>query len=185
MDKKLLKKLYSRHARTQRVVYENHCDRLMHIIMRYVSDIPYAEEALQDTFIQIFDKIHQFDHKKGSFKNWSHKIAVNQALMKLRKISSNKFRAIDLIATREVIHNHGLENLNYYDLIEKVEDLKPKQKALIKLRLIEGLEFHEISELLNISIINSRKILSRARTNLIENIESSNENSINLRSNQL
>lgn len=185
MDKKFLKKLLQRHARTQRALYDIHCDRLMNIIVRYVRDIPYAEEVLQDTFIQIFDKIQQFDQEKGHFKNWSHKIAVNQALMKLRTINRNKFQVADLIESRNMINNQGLDNLNYEDLLEKVETLSPKQSALIKLRLIDGYEFQEISELLGISISNSRKILSRARNILSDKIETADHSHIDVRTNQL
>lgn len=185
MEKKLLHKLYKRHAQTQRAVYDAHGERLMHIIVRYVIDIPYAEEVLQDTFIQIFDKIQQYDPQKGTFNNWSHKIAVNQALMKLRKINSNKFKVTDLVESRDIINNNGLDNLNYEDLLLKVETLSPKQNALIKLRLIEGYEFQEISELLGISISNSRKILSRARNILSEQLETKDHNHIDIRTNQM
>ncbi len=42
-----------------------------------------AEDNLQDGFILIFDKIHQFQFK-GSFEGWAKRVVINNVLQKYR-----------------------------------------------------------------------------------------------------
>ncbi len=175
LDSTILNKLKSRHGKSQRYVYEQHCDRLMNVVARYIQSIQHAEETLQDTFIQIFDKIEQYDPDKGKFESWTHRIAVNQALMHLRKVKASKIKFSDLNETQRIISNEALENFDYEQLLEVIDDLDEKYATLIKLRVIEGYEFSEIAEKLGLNESYARKILSRARRQLAKNLNNSED----------
>lgn len=175
MDSTILKKLQGRHGKSQRYVYEQHCDRLMRVVARYIPAIQHAEEALQDTFIQIFDKIEQYDPNKGKFESWTHRIAVNQALMHLRKAKAAKIKFSDLNETQKIISNEALDNFDYEQLLGVIERLDEKYATLIKLRLIEGYEFSEIAERLGLNESYARKILSRARRQLAKSLNNSED----------
>lgn len=180
MEKNQLKLLIKQNQLAQKEVYYEHCDRLMYVILRYVKRMSDAEEVLQDSFVNIFKKIKQFDADRGSFNTWSHRIAINQSLMFIRK-KGLKFQVIDDDITNIESHivNDGLEQLKLNDLLKKIDNLDEKYRTILSLKLIEGYEYKEISNLLKIQEATTRKIFSRARKKLINVIEVSENQSIN------
>jgi len=175
LDKNQLKLLLKQNQQAQKEVYYEHCDRLMYVIVRYVKRMSDAEEVLQDTFFKIFSKIKQFDLNRGSFNTWSHRIAINQSLMFIRK--GVKFQVVedDILSIESQIVNDGLEQLKLDDVINQIETLDEKYRTILTLKLIEGYEYREISNLLKIQEATTRKIFSRARKKLMDVI-SVNEN---------
>ena len=69
------------------------------------------------------------------------------------------------------IVNDGLEQLKLDDLIHKIDKLDEKYRTILSLKLIEGYEYKEISNLLKIQEATTRKIFSRARKKLIKIIK--------------
>ena len=53
------------------------------ICLRYAGNHYDAEDIMQEGFIKVFEKIHQFGFK-GAFEGWIRKIMVNTALEKYR-----------------------------------------------------------------------------------------------------
>ena len=67
-------------------LYMEYADYLTGVCTRYISDEDMVKDVLQESFIQIFTQIHQFEYRgKGSLKAWITKITINEALMQLRK----------------------------------------------------------------------------------------------------
>ncbi len=145
----------------------------MRVILRYLSSVYDAEEVLQDTFIKIFDKIEQFNPKKGQFESWTRRIAINQALIRIRQNKAIKIKLTDLHATQEIITNDALTKFSYKELLHKIDKLDQKHATLIKLRLIDGYKFCEIAKMLDLKEAYARKILSRARQKLIKKLGTS------------
>ena len=58
--------------------------RLIHSVQRITRDREDAEDALQDAFLSAFIHIRNFDGR-SSFSTWLTRIAINSALMTLRK----------------------------------------------------------------------------------------------------
>lgn len=168
MEKNQLKLLIKQNQNAQKEVYYAHCDRLMYVILRYVKRMDDAEEILQDTFFKIFSKIKQFDDSRGAFNTWTHRIAVNQSLMFLRK--AVKFQVVedDFSNIESQISNDGFEQLKLEDLLKKIDSLDEKYRTILSLKLVEGYEYKEISNLLKIQEATTRKIFSRARKKLID-----------------
>lgn len=140
----------------------------MYVINRYVKAVNDAEEILQDTFISIFRNIKQFDSNKGSFNTWTHRIAINQSLMFIRKKRKVTIVESDLSQLQNHISNSGLENLHLEDLLKEIDKLDEKYRTILTLRLIEGYDYAEISSLISIQEATIRKIFSRARKKLID-----------------
>lgn len=167
MEERIRQLLLSEDPPTQKRVYYDHCDRLMAVIYRYIGSVVEAEEVLQDVFLIIFEKIDQFDPEKGAFAAWSHRIAINSALMFLRKKKNMVFTQEDLagfrLAEKLITHPDQMEqaDLDYY--INKLPD---KSAVVFRLKAIEGYKHQEIAEMLGIKMDASRAIYSRAREKL-------------------
>ena len=167
MDIKTLRLLRAADPPTQKRVYYQHCDRLMAVIFQYLGSVADAEEVLQDIFLTIFEKIEKFDPQRGSFSAWSHRIAINKALMFLRKKKQMRFTYEDL--TNLPISNHLTTSPNQMeqtDLEYYIKKLSGKSAVVFRLKAIEGYKHEEIAKLLGIRSDASRAIFSRARKQL-------------------
>lgn len=145
------------------------------VCLRLSSSREDAKDNLQDTFIQVFDKIKQFKNK-GSFEGWVRRIATNVCLAKMRK---SKFFVIadEKIPEEEQEESWDKEDLVIYD-IEKIKDIiytmPDAYKTIFNLYVIEEYSHKEIAEMVGISIGTSKSNLSRAKNWLRNELRKNN-----------
>ena len=72
-----------RNPGAQRELYDMFKTKMFGICLRYAGNYDDAQDILQEGFIKVFEKIHQFGFK-GAFEGWIRKIMVNTALEKYR-----------------------------------------------------------------------------------------------------
>lgn len=176
MKAHILKRLVKNDAATQKAVYYLHADRLMSIVLRYVPTVAEAEDVLQESFVKIFEKIKQFDPARGKFESWSARIAINFALMYLRKKRKLEFYEEDLHAHYLETKNSAESKLESEDLLKLLNELDEKYAVVFKLKVIDGYKHKEIADLLGINIEASKTIYSRARKKLIQLIQTRDHN---------
>ena len=137
-----------------------------------------AEDVLQETFLKAFEHLNQFQGN-SKFYTWIVRIAVNQALMKLRKRKSDRAVSLDEqldtgedTVAREIAawdenpeQRYSREELNHI-LTSAVDDLTPIYRAVFVLRDIEELSTEETAEALNLSVPAVKSRLLRARLQL-------------------
>jgi len=134
--------------------------------MTYTTNKDEAADVLQEGFIKIFRKIHQFNFE-GSLEGWVRKIIVNTALENYRK----KAREIENLNEYYIEETESEIDLSEYstnEIIEMVNHLPPKAQIVLKLYAVEGYSHQEISNILNISEGTSKSQLNRARKLLKE-----------------
>jgi RNA polymerase sigma-70 factor, ECF subfamily len=141
-----------------------------------------AEDVLQDAFMKAYEHLGGFQgHSR--FYTWIVRIAVNEALMKLRKRKGDRFVSLDEPmdtgeeeVKREVAVWEGNPEDQYskeelqHILNEAVETLKPDFRTVFTLRDIEELTTEETAEALGISIPAVKSRLLRARLALREKL---------------
>ena len=141
-----------------------------------------AEDVLQETFMKAYEHLDQF---KGDskFYTWIVRIAVNQALMKLRRKKTDRSVSIDEnidtgedTVVREIAvwdenpeQQFGREELGQI-LDEAVQSLRPAFRTVFVLRDIEELSTEETAEALGISVPAVKSRLLRARLQLREKL---------------
>src|SRR5215468_10430277 len=141
-----------------------------------------AEDVLQETFLKAYEHLDQF---KGDskFYTWIVRIAVNQALMKLRRRKNDKSVSLDeTIDTGEdtVVREIAAwgedpeERFSREELGEildnAIEDLEPLYRSVFVLRDIEELSTEETAEALGLSVPAVKSRLLRARLQLREKL---------------
>ena len=155
--------------------YEGKIFRLAQHITQNRED---AEDVLQETFLKAFEHLDQFQGN-SKFYTWIVRIAVNQALMKLRKRKTDKTVSIDENidtgednVAREIAawdenpeERYSREELNEI-LNSAVESLAPPYRTVFLLRDIEELSTEETAEALDLSIPAVKSRLLRARLQL-------------------
>ncbi len=141
-----------------------------------------AEDVLQETFLKAYSHLADFQGN-SKFYTWLVRIAVNEALMKLRRRRSDRTVPLDdPIDTgedellREIAvweenpeQQYSREELGHL-LDEAVESLKPAYRTVFVLRDIEELSIEETAEALSLSISAVKSRLLRARLQLREKL---------------
>jgi RNA polymerase sigma-70 factor (ECF subfamily) len=141
-----------------------------------------AEDVLQETFLKAYSHLDSF-HGDSKFYTWIVRIAVNEALMKLRKRRSDKSVPLDEpidtgedVVAREIAvwdenpeDTYSREELGRI-LDEAVQSLKPAYRTVFILRDIEEMSIEETAEALNLSISAVKSRLLRARLQLREKL---------------
>jgi RNA polymerase sigma-70 factor (ECF subfamily) len=155
--------------------YEGKIFRLAQHITQNRED---AEDVLQETFLKSYEHLDQF---KGDarFYTWIVRIAVNQALMKLRKRKSDRTVSIDEeidtgedtvareIAAWDENPEQQFSREEMQSILNKAVDaLPPIYRAVFVLRDVDELSTEETAEALDLSIPAVKSRLLRARLQL-------------------
>jgi RNA polymerase sigma-70 factor, ECF subfamily len=141
-----------------------------------------AQDVVQDAFLKAYQNLEQFQ-ENSKFYTWLVRIAVNEALMKLRKRRNDRTVSLDEdVETeegsmpREVAdwspnpeQLYGQSELG--DILKKtVQGLPPGFRTVFVLRDVEGLSTEETAEMLGLSIPAVKSRLLRARLQLRERL---------------
>jgi len=141
-----------------------------------------AEDVLQETFMKAYEHLDQFQGN-SKFYTWIVRIAVNQALMKLRRKKTGKTVSLDETidtgedtVVREIAtwdenpeQRFSREELNEI-LDSAIQGLEPPYRSVFVLRDIEELSTEETAEALGLSIPAVKSRLLRARLQLREKL---------------
>ena len=141
-----------------------------------------AEDVLQETFLKAFEHLGNFQGN-SKFYTWLVRIAVNEALMKLRKRKSDRTVPLDEpvdtgdeTVVREIAvwdqdpeTKYSQEELGGI-LKEAVESLRPAFRTVFVLRDIEELSTEDTAQALGISVPAVKSRLLRARLQLREKL---------------
>src|SRR6266705_436766 len=141
-----------------------------------------AEDVLQETFMKAYEHLDQF---KGDskFYTWIVRIAVNQALMKLRRRKTDKSVSLDETidtgedtVVREIAawgedpeQQFSREELGGV-LDTAIQSLEPLYRSVFVLRDIEELSTEETADALELSVPAVKSRLLRARLQLRERL---------------
>jgi len=150
------------HESAYRYLVDAHADLLMGICVRYLRDFQKAEDAVQETYIQIFRSIHAFDIH-GSLPAWMCKIAVNCCLKELRKTKRLSFSEDEAVFDQMVEMPEVIEKLKSEDILVLMDKLPHHYRIIFNLHIVEGYSHKEISDMLDIQESLSRTKLTRAR----------------------
>ena len=125
-------------------------------------------KQLQDTFIKVFDKIHQFDPRKGKLESWIRRIAINLALNAIRDKKMTFVEAKMDIPQEE--ENPAFQDLSEEKILGLIGELPVGYKTVFNLYVIDGYSHKEIASQLNISLSTSKTQLFKAKRILQEKI---------------
>ncbi len=154
--------------------YERKIFRLTQNITQNRED---AEDAMQEAFLKAYEHLQTFEGN-SRFYTWLVRIAVNQALMKLRKRRPNVVSLDEEVDTGEdmvprEVEDWGPSPADRYAQTELSEiltkvigELDPPFRIVFQLRDIEELSTEETAEALGLSVPAVKSRLLRARLKL-------------------
>lgn len=151
-------------------LYKLYYKAMYNTSLRIVNDSALAEDIMQESFLKAFEKITSYN-KKVSFGAWLKKIVINKSLDEIKK---NK---IETDTIDDNLSNKIAEKVNNYDfdyelkteqIKNAIEQLPEGYRIVLSLKLIEGYDHDEISQILKIKSSTSRSQCARARQKLVE-----------------
>jgi len=172
---------------TERLIlkYQN---RIYNAILRICANPDDAAELTQDTFVKVIENIDKF-RGRSSFYTWAFRIGVNLTLNYCQRKARIGFRSLDAEDNEDngqakqvlkefladdsspnpavVAANKELGEI----VVDALMKLREEQRVVVVLRDIEGMNYAQIAEVLDIELGTVRSRLSRARSNLREIIE--------------
>jgi RNA polymerase sigma factor (sigma-70 family) len=170
-ENQLIKACIREDAASQKEVFDRFSGRMLTVCLRYARNAADAEDILQDAFIKVFDKMHQFKFE-GSFEGWIRRIVVNTALKKysLRRYEKEVVGYEVKEKDESSIEPSAYSDLTAKDLLDLINALPSGYKLIFNLYVIEGYQHDEIAEMLGIQPGTSRSQLVKARNMLQKQI---------------
>ncbi|WP_339665686.1 RNA polymerase sigma factor [Maribacter arcticus] len=151
-------------------VYNRYYKAMFNTALRIVKDTAQAEDIMQESFLSAFTKLHTF---KGevTFGSWLKRIVINNSIHQYRKQQKKNEVALDEVLYKVedndgIASDHVFTELKAQKVMETMKDLKDNYRISLTLHLIEGFDYEEISEIMNISYANCRTTVSRAKESL-------------------
>ncbi len=157
----------------------------------YVRDQAVAEDVAQETWLAVLQGLDRFEGR-SSLKTWMFRILTNRAITRAKRerrstpfsalaaddgpaVDPSRFLPADDPEApggwRQGLHSWSdlpdevlLAGETRAKLLEAIDRLPDSQRAVITLRDIEGLSAHEVDDLLELTDVNQRVLLHRARS---------------------
>lgn len=180
----LIEKLIAKDKKTYKLFIENNKQKIIRICYSFVFNQQDAEDLAQEVFIELYLSLDKF-RNESNIETWLYKIATNKSIDFIRKKNRKKRVAflISIFNLNQKEYNqvqeisNPIRDLESKEKLEQIfnaiNSLKEKQKIALTLNKIEGLSYHQIAEILDISIVAVDSLIRRAKKKL-ENILENN-----------
>ncbi len=151
-------------------VYNRYHHAMYNTAIRIVKDTAEAEDVMQESFITAFSKLDSL--KDGAtFGSWLKRIVINNSISQFNK--SKRFVPIQENLYGEEteeetysVSSDDFSNTQVAEIINCMDQLNSNYSQILTLHFIEGFDYEEICEILNISYANCRTMISRAKESL-------------------
>lgn len=175
-------------------------DRLFGVCLRMLADADEARDMTQEAMVRIIQGLHQFN-ARSKLSTWMIRVAMNACLTGLRRKKLRRHASLDADGGPSRQGRRTSDNLasgpttgtaghapshaamepdpaKSVELAEErrtlyaaLERLEPEQRAMLILRDMQGLDYRQIAEVLDVPEGTVKSRLFRARTALRERFE--------------
>ncbi len=151
-DYKLISQIKQGEDKAFTILVNRWYKRIYNYAYRYKNDDSFAQEIVQKTFIQLYQKVDQLKDER-KFKPWFYRIAHNLCVSEGRSISRKKkwmFSTDKLPNIIDAVNQQSICEKNEKSRLvsQALESIPEEQKQVIILKEYEGLKFREIAETL-------------------------------------
>jgi RNA polymerase sigma-70 factor (ECF subfamily) len=152
-------------------LFQTHRKRVYSVCLQMTKDIAEAEDLTQEAFLQVFRTVGSF-RGESAFSTWLYRVAVNTVLMKLRRRKAPPIVSLDEPVSSEtpsLRRDVGRDDLNLSGVVDRItlrramQELPEGCRQIFALHEVEGYQHHEIAEMLDCSVGNSKSQLHKAK----------------------
>ncbi len=153
-------------------LHKRHRERMFRVARRITRHREDAQDAVQESFLSAYVHLGKFD-ERARFSTWLTRIAINAALMKVRKNRTSRKVEVedaadavglsDSVPNPEETYARTEQKAALRDAIAK---LRPRLQNVVELHDLREYSLHEIAEALGISVTAAKARLFHARAAL-------------------
>ena len=141
-----------------------------------------AEDISQEVFVQVYESIHTFKGE-AKFSTWLYKITVTKTMDHIRRKKRKKRFAFiqslfgmndEIVHDPPDFHHPGValdKKETAAELFKAIDQLPENQKIAFTLTKLEGMNYQEVSEIMNTTVPSIESLLHRAKNNLKKLLE--------------
>ena len=137
----------------------DYSSRLFGFALKYLKNTDDAHDIVQDVFEKLWKNRKKVEVEKA--KSWLFACAHNALINLIKKNSRTSPKELPVSLDGNTCHSHTLEMKEAID--KSLALLPPLQKSIILLRDLEGYNYKEIGEMLELSEAQVKVYLFRAR----------------------
>jgi RNA polymerase sigma factor (sigma-70 family) len=168
IHKELIEQCMQGNRKAQYSIYQLYSKAMLNVCFRMMQNKEDAEDMMQDAFTDAFRRMSGFRFE-STFGAWLKRIMINRCINELRRKKADLkfFDDMHVFAQKpeEETSEYGLSA----DQVKKaMKDLPSGSRMIFSLYLLEGYDHNEISEILKISVSNSKTQYMRARNRIRE-----------------
>ncbi len=178
-DEKLVARTLTGDRSAFRVLVERHYANVFRLCRSILKSSEDAEDATQEVFVRVYQALGQFAGR-GAFGAWLRRLTVNHCLNRVQSASAkvaSRSTSLDLLADtlpaayEDDPEERLLRNEDRAKIKQELNELPPSQRAALSLRLIEGLSYEEIADMMGVPVNSVRSWLHRGRARLRETLK--------------
>lgn len=155
IDYELLMKLRDGNENAFSVVFETYHRYLYVLACRYLMSDSYAEDAVQYTFMRLWEGRKTFDYRTG-VKNLLFTILKNYILNEIRHnnlVIQKNYEMAQFTEEMETDFMQKLEDVDFRSqLYRLIDQLAPQKRKVCLLKIRQGMSNQEVADAMNISI---------------------------------
>jgi RNA polymerase sigma factor (sigma-70 family) len=162
-DHELAKSCIAGNAAAQKELWRQHAGRMMAVCVRYCGNRNDAEDVLQEAFVKIFQRLHQWQGS-GPLGGWIRTVVVNTNLtfLRERKKKLNEREISDQLPISDVAPT-AFDGLSAEALLGLIQRMPDGYRTVFNLFAVEGYAHKEIAEMLGISENTSKTQFLKAK----------------------
>lgn len=151
---------------------DRHREKVLSVASRITRHHGDAQDAVQESFLSAYIHLKKFD-ERAKFSTWLTRIAINAALMKIRKnhasrevVVENAIEALELSSSVPNPEEIFAKTEQELALREAIAKLRPALRNIVELHDLQEHSVPEIAEALGISVAAAKARLFHARAGL-------------------
>lgn len=155
--------------KAQKQLYQLYSKAMYNICVRYMNNTAEAEDMLQESFTEVFLKLHTFRYE-SAFGAWIKRIVVNKCINEIKRRKADLVytdQVADSTADDEFVNNDEIQ-FEVSRVYEAIQQLADGYRVIISLYLLEGYDHKEIAQIMNIKESTSKSQYMRAKKKVLE-----------------
>lgn len=147
-----------------------------------------AEDVVQETFIKTYEHLNDFDTSL-KFSSWIYRIAHNEAINALRKISrlpltprtEEEHFFLESIADSSDLEEEMLKKMESESVRAALSNISEKYREVLILKFLEEKSYEEISDILKKPVGTVGTLINRAKVKLREELQNNTHSYVDKR----
>ena len=152
INQEIIVKIKARQEDGLRLLYANYSDVLFGMAFRVLNSEPFAEDALQQAFLKIWNNIETFDSSKSTLFTWMAKIVKNTAIDISRLKSFQKETKTETIDPLVHKTENDFIDTDKIDVKNLLDGMDEKYSIVLEYLYLKGYSQSELSKKLDLPL---------------------------------